>query len=572
VPALVLVGFFIASQGIGGPAYMSDEVGYLDKAATLAGSAVHLSTSWFAGYSILISPAFLVSSNPHVEWAIILALNALMWAGSAALLQYVLRRTHPRASRRAVTLASFGAMLYPSWVSMSGYAFATSGFVLVFMACLATLIKSRLTSRRWLAIAALLAGYLCWVHPLGFLLVAAVVVLLALQGWLQRRWSLGLLAIVGALIGLCYPVLVRSWFSSRMSGSVTNDSHYTDGASSGLLHAAGSLHYWLQVGELLVGLAFFAVVATFGLIVYASLPTLQRVWQARRVWHRLASSPRAVALVLPIPLVIGVIVVTAVTSATSSQLRMDQWVYGRYTDMYLLPLIGYGLLKQWRPMQAWRMGAFILLSGCLLSIVANSQNTLFSFDNKVNIQGLWPMQLASLVHANWYWVWGVLGAAGVIVCGYLGTARLKRFLPILALPVLLTCTGNYVYHLTIVRQHASVSSLYDYIKAQYAKTDCIGFTPDPDSNERFNLYSYYLHGYNIQKMTVQQWQQQGCEGPYLTYDATLSARPGLQLAAVESTTQLLMVTHGTGMISAASTERLADGSPLPLQRSALIFK
>jgi hypothetical protein len=321
-----------------------------------------------------------------------------------------------------------------------------------------------------------------------------------------------------------------------------------------------------------VGLLFFAVVATFGLVVYASLPTLQRVWRMKRAWRRWARSPRVIALCLPIALVLGVIAITALSSATDSQLRMDQWVYGRYTDMYLLPLIGYGLLARWRPLQAWHVAVLVVLSGGLLSVVATTHNTLFGFDNKVNIQGLWPMQLASVVHANWYWAWGVLGAAGVLVCGYLGTIRLKRFLPILALPVLMACAGNYVYHLTIARQHASVSSLYGYIKMQYAKTDCIGFTPNPDSNERFNLYSYYLHGYNIKKMTLQQWRQQGCQGPYLTYDAAVATAPGLQVAAVEASTQLLMVTHGTGVISAASTERLADGSPLLMQRSAIIFK
>ena len=153
IPLLVLVSFFLLNLGNVGPAYLSDEIGYLDKAATIAGSTVHFSTSWFAGYSFMISPAFMISSDPYVEWNIILILNALMWAGVAALLQYILRATHPHATNRSIFLATFGAMLYPSWLSMSGYAFSTSGFVLVFMAALAAIIKSQLTSVRWLSLA-----------------------------------------------------------------------------------------------------------------------------------------------------------------------------------------------------------------------------------------------------------------------------------------------------------------------------------------------------------------------------------------------------------------------------------
>ncbi|HUB93149.1 MAG TPA: hypothetical protein VMB52_01455, partial [Verrucomicrobiae bacterium] len=181
-------------------------------------------------------------------------------------------------------------------------------------------------------------------------------------------------------------------------------------------------------------------------------------------------------------------------------------------------------------------------TGVLLTIGTSPTNTSFAFDNKVDIQGLWPMQLASVVHANHYWTWGLLGACGVAACGLLGTSTRKRYLVLLLALVSLTDVGNYLYHRTIIQQHATVSSLYQYIKANYATTTCIGFTPTVDSNERFNLYSYYLHGYDLKKMTLHQWQQ-SCDGPYFTYSPGTADLPGLQISGVEVSTNLYMLTR-----------------------------
>jgi len=539
LPVLVFAGFFLLNLGISGPAYMSDEVGYLDKAVTIAGSPVHLSSSWFAGYSFMVSPAFMVSGNPRIEWYLVLLLNALMWAGSAALLRYVLRRTHPQASDKAVFLATLGAMLYPSWLSMSGYAFATSGFVLVFLAALAAVLKSGFTHMRWLALAGILAGYLCWIHPLGFLFLGLFGILLAAQGFIKKQPGLYLIPLGSLLMGLAYLFAVQPLLDHAMSGSLANDSHYTAGLSA-MLRAIPTWHYWLQVAGLLVGFVFFAAVASFGLVVYGASPIVKELFSSKDAWKRTVQDSSAAVRLMSLVLVIGVIVLTALSWGAAGQLRMDQWVYGRYSDMYVLPVLGFGLLARWRWKQAAGIAAFAASAGLLLSKITNPTNTSFGFDNKVNIQALWPMHLASVVHANQYYVWGIIGACGIAFCGLLGTGRRKVFLPLLLVPIMLAGASNYLYNRTITEQHATVSSLYDYIKSNYSTTDCIGFTPAPDNYERFNLYSYYLHGYNIRKMTMEQWQQQGCTGPYLTY-TPLAMASDLRIVGVEAGTGLQMV-------------------------------
>jgi hypothetical protein len=540
IPVIVFVVYFALNLGISGPAYLSDEVGYLDKAATIAGSTVHMATSWFGGYSFMISPAFMLSSDPYVEWVIVLLLNALMWAVSAALLRYIVAKLYPKATTKALWFTTIGAMAYPSWLSMSGYAFSTSGFVLIFMAALATLLRSNLTHRGWLVVAGVLSGFLCWIHPRGFLFVGLFVVVLALQSLLKKSWWPILIALLGTAFAVSYPLIVQPMFARVMGGSI-NDSHYGSGIAD-ILQATTTLHYWLQVGLLVIGLLLFIISATFGIAVYGSLPIIKQFFDGKKSWKTKLQDTNTVIKLLSVLLVLAALAFTALSFAADKLLRIDQWVYGRYIDMYLLPVIAFGLLASWRLKQAAVIAGATLVAGVILSLATNPDNTSFVFNNKVNIQSLWPMHIASIVHANYYWLWGLMGAIGIAIVGLMGVKKRKLLLVLVLIPIILAGAGNYLYHRTIIDQHSTVSSLYSYIKDHYQPTDCIGFTPAPDNNERFNLYSYYLHGYNVKQISFEQWQKNGCKGAYLTYTPLVTLDPTLQITGQEAQTGLQMIT------------------------------
>lgn len=549
IPIVVFISFWLLSLGIGGPAYMSDEIGYLSKAATVAGSTVHLSTSWFAGYSLLISPAFLLSSDPYVSWNIIIMLNALMWAGTAALLQYILRRTHPQASERAIFFATLGAMLYPSWLSMSGYAFATSGFVLVFMAALAALLKSNLTNMKWLGLTALLVGYLGWIHPFGLIFVCLFSGVFLLKVIVERSYRLLGAPVLACIVAAAYFVVVHPWFTQVMGGNQGNDNHYSAGFS-GLLQLITTLNYWLQAGTLLIGLLFFTMIATFGVVAYSSSSIIRQLLRDRQYWRKILQKPESLVMAMTVVVVFGAICFTALSWGVNPTLRPDQWIYGRYSDMYLLPLIAFGLLAGWRYKQALAVAGFVILTGVLLSLATNPDNTAWAYINKVNLQSFWPIHLPRAVRTNNYWVWGLLGASAIVACGFMGTSKRKIYLPALLVPLIaLAGLGNYLYQYRIARGYAAPSSLYQYVQTNFTTTDCIGFTPDLDKSERFNLYSYYLQGYDMKKMTLDEWQRQDCKGPYLTYDSALAVSPELQVIGLEATTGLYMITTLDGPLA-----------------------
>lgn len=540
VPTVVFVGFLVLNIGITGPAYLSDEVGYLNKAATIAGDTVHSPSSWYGGYSLLIAPAFLISSNPFVEWYLILLLNAIMWAASAWLLQYILARLNPKRSTMAIRLATLGAMAYPSWLSMSGYAFSTTGFVLVLMAMLAALVKSEFVSQRWLVLAAVLAGFLAWIHPLGWVAVGLMTILLAGRAIVLRRGWLGFLAGLGVVIGLVYELIVAPLLNHIMSGG-SDTLHYSTTAQ-GLLAGLTSLHFWLLAGGILVGLLFSTIIAAFGIIVYAALPIGREIFTKaglRRIFNDPAAAVNAIALLL----VVLTIVLTALMNAASpGQLRPDQWVYGRYTDMMLLPLLGLSLLRlTGRMRQSFWLAIIVILAGGLLTLAMTSANTDLSYINKVNIQSFWPVLADHAVGGRaWPWLWGLLGAAAIIYVGWASRRQRQVWLCLLLVPLLVTYAANYVYHAGIIRDYSHISPIYTYVTEHYKAGACINMSGSLPG-ERDRLYSFYLHHSDVKITTISDWLKQGCEGAYITNSFDQAAYPQLRVISQDSEFGLQLV-------------------------------
>ena len=134
IPVFVFIYYFTANFNVYGPTIQGDEGGYLSMAAAFSGYWVDNATSYMPGYSLLISPSFYWGEDPGSVFAIVKALNALMWSLSALLLVLFLREFNldvkPSLNIYAV---AFISMLYPAWAVFSGYSMSENAFVLVYM-------------------------------------------------------------------------------------------------------------------------------------------------------------------------------------------------------------------------------------------------------------------------------------------------------------------------------------------------------------------------------------------------------------------------------------------------------
>lgn len=129
----VFLIYFIFSLQYKIPMYLSDETAYMTKAAAIAGYPTDMASSWYAGYPLLLAPLFWIFSDPFVIWKGVMFLNALMFGASFAILFYLMVYIFPDKSIKQILTAVAVSALYPAFISMSGYSFATPGFILCFM-------------------------------------------------------------------------------------------------------------------------------------------------------------------------------------------------------------------------------------------------------------------------------------------------------------------------------------------------------------------------------------------------------------------------------------------------------
>ena len=106
--------FWTMSMPYSGPAYLSDEIGYLSHAAIISGNIIDGATKWHAGYSIVLAPFFVIFSEPENIWRAAMFLNALLWALSFLLLGRFISELMPNSSTKNRILILFISAIYPT--------------------------------------------------------------------------------------------------------------------------------------------------------------------------------------------------------------------------------------------------------------------------------------------------------------------------------------------------------------------------------------------------------------------------------------------------------------------------
>lgn len=518
----VFVSYFVYGLQFQGPMYMSDEIGYLTKAIALSGGNIDAATSWQGGYSFFILPAFWLFNDPVMEWRAVLFINAAMWALSAGLLFYALKRFLPKKSDLEVSLAVILSFVYPAFISISGYAFATSGFVFVLMLALAALAKSDFKNTSFLSVFALLVGYLYWIHPIGATVVAAAAILFVVKGIIEKHYvKYALLTIIMIALPLLYFFFVRPWFNDIMTpDGMSIFNHYND-LNTDITSGFERTSFWVEIPIFFIGQVSYVLISTFGLVALCigwaanSLLKTKKNWLKNIIDNTYMSSITIVLLAMVFSMVIGAVCFASNLDPS----RVDQWIYGRYSEMLILPLIAFGFLSEWKSRTVFISAGTVLSSGIILSLYTNSGNTILESIGRVNIQSFWPMLVMKQVN---YLIWFIIGCVGIISVGMVGRKKEnKNWALLFILPIMVLTINDYSsWH--IDRQAnsglAEYYSLGNIISKIYKYKTCVGLDPQADDrNQRYRFYSFYLHRFEVARMEQEDWLK-SCDGPYLTYD------------------------------------------------------
>jgi hypothetical protein len=530
------------------PVTLSDEAGYLTKAMALSGIKVDAASSYFGGYSLMILPAFLLSHDPSTQWSIVMILNSLMWAISAGLLFLMLKKYFPKKSSLVVATVTALTLLYPGFISISSYSLATSGFVLILMLALTVLIKSDFRNPRYLLLFSLLAGYLFWVHPLGLVFVAVSIICLIARAILCEGFKKYLPSILlMVFMTTVYLIAIHPWFNNIMTPiglSIRN--HYNDFYVNIFLRAS-NVSYFIYAFTFFIGQISFLLVATFGVVVFCV------DWlfggRKRRFYDNLLTMIKNETLNLVLLMVVLSIIITAVVEALYFPadllpFRFAQWVYGRYVEMFLMPVIGVGLLSKWRLKPILWACVFAIFTGIIFTLVINKSNTTFYYVWEASICTFWP--LVVFLGSN-YLFWFVAGSIGMIYVAYTGTKN-QKWLGLLVSPLLIFSLihQSNIHLVDYYAQHGR-EIISRVIGDNYKPGSCVGFDERVSSYtgvlQYYSYFTFRLSNYKTMRMLPGEWAKK-CDGPFLTYNTDfIKDTKGAKIIVQDKATNIFLVTR-----------------------------
>lgn len=504
--------YFLLSLGFNGPAYLQDEIGYLAKAAFFSGKSIDAASSYHAGYSVLLAPLFLITTDISKIWTGIAALNAALWTGSLFMLYRLIPLLHPSAQPREILAGIAGVATYPVWATLTGYAFPSP--LVVSISLLSLLLLNWLIEGGWRSPTALsvCAGLIFWAHPTGLAIITALAITIAITAPRANRFKILLkyLFITGVLV-IAYKAMIHSWINQAMTPAgfqpISHYKTYTEVLEKLTDPAVIGRSALRLMGEL-----SYLIISTLGVFVVGAWSLL------KSLKNGLASTQAALSF-CSLAMLMGIALMAALQLETFELANdIQHWQYGRYIDAALPPIlaIGFVQISQEQKNPHFLLGAaatiaFLLITGMALDRWAHAvpNNNIFT------TPGFWPQYI---IKESSFLKWYLLGSAGCAVA-FLAT---KITLPLtwcLAATISLLAQNNW--HHQILQSYSYPTKLPEFINTNYPAGTCVGFArPENQSpltfqNERLNLYSIHLASMDFKRMHPKQWMKE-CSGPYLT--------------------------------------------------------
>jgi hypothetical protein len=256
------------------PAYIGgDEDAYLAKAAWLAGRNVDLATSWFSGYSILLTPAEFIARDPHAVWLGVLTINAALLATTFIILSHIIRGVVPGSDSKRFQVLLL-VMLYPSWAVFSGYSFPNMGFLLFHALACWSILHLQTSKNKYLLIHIFSVVALCSIHGTGFLILGASIITLLISSIGSLKTFFVRISAVVVMLGGA--LATRTIQKTINSGMISPGFHQGEGHYEGFFH--NIFLNFNQVGQLttsilhqLLGILAVTAIATLGLLPFGNV-------------------------------------------------------------------------------------------------------------------------------------------------------------------------------------------------------------------------------------------------------------------------------------------------------------
>lgn len=513
---LLTFAVFYVSGSIMGPMIQADESSHLLNAAAIAGHYNDFASNYHAGYSLLISPAFFFANSPEQAWFFVKIINGGLYFIGALFLLFLANRLDTGKSRVIPIASVVVVAIYPMWVVMVGYSFSQIGFFAAYVVLAYLVLRAVQGNTLFWLFSGLMAGFIYWLHPTG-LAVAIALCLSALYESVAKKKLLILLVSLTSVLAmiLSYKYLFVPWLYERMTISGANPSlHYP--SITNILKSLFTLNEAIDFMSRVAGHVFYLTIGTVGLIwayfinmFYGNKPAVVTV-------------PNTLVIFLSLSL-LGVLALSVLLfTSTPEATRLDHWMYGRYVEGVIAPLILIGALSLTPRTQGVSIAVAIVASLVLMVGITEYTHTA-----RMNVSAFWQdfyIRDAGLV------LWCLSGISLILVSMMI--SRFSRLASLVFIGCIFTWMSSLQinWHESASKNATNRSDLARVVRQHYPSGICVGF--DHSGINTYNRhvhwfdYGFVLYDYGLQRISASDWMSQ-CDGPLFSYDDSLDQSMGI---------------------------------------------
>lgn len=481
-----------------GPMIQADESGHLMNAAAIAGYFNDFAGSYHAGYSLLISPAFLLGGNPEAVWKWVIVINGLLYFLGVYFLWRFGTAISTQSSKATILLAVIAISLYPMWVIMVGYSFSQIAFFSFFVMATYAFYTAITTQKTiWFILSGVIIGYLYWIHPTGLAVSIAVFMATLFYAIYSRRLKDFIFLTTPVLVMVfSYKLIFVPWLFERMTISGHPPSfHYpsTIELFLSLLTANGVAQFATRFS----GHIFYLTAGTLGLIwAYFFAIIFEK--------HTKVKIPAAISLFLGLSF-LGVMTLSVLFFTSSTGVgRLDHWMYGRYVEGVIAPLLLLGALSL-----SVRSQTFAVLLTVVFGVILILGMGEYTHTARMNVSTFWQ-DFYLKESGKIYWI---LSASGILSLTIITLMISVRLTLIFVMIVFLWMSWLQIDWHSRASLNASLrSDISTIIRDRYEFNTCVSFDSDgADSYSRqvywFDL-GFKLYDVPLKRATLEQWRKE----------------------------------------------------------------
>ena len=528
--AFISLLFYFLNIQITGPVVQGDEGSYIAYAAAYAGYFVDAASSYHSGYSLLLSPAYMLANNSDEAFQYLRLINSLLWGFTSLITYLLLKKIYYSESGNRILLVTAICMLYPAWAVYSGYAFSENAYVLFFVLCVYLLIRVlENDSWHWIIWWATIA-FLYTIHPKAAVVIIAAGLTSVIIIIKTRKIIYPLL---GVAVFLCivalYKYHITPWLVSQMTlGDLPATSHYP--SIKKVLTVLVDIEQTKDLLIRILGHTVYFTLASLGLILVLFTSVYKWCVENRSsIFVRFSEGYHPVFVFISLSL-LGTILLSSLLFTSGSGERFDHWVYGRYVEGVFLPVLALSLMAFLQNKSSIPIKFIFIITIVLLLILPEGKGTA-----PLNISSFWPQSISFLSNQS-YWLQFFLVLLTILVFHYLQNKGKK----IIFLAFIFIISGSshiFLIHSNHVKTHGNRHANAYIIRDIFERGSCVAFDRSSSKNwwhPTFHPhYIHYLYDYHYVRLKPDNWHK-NCDGPILSWDTELDKQyPGVYPIAKE---------------------------------------